>query len=234
MKRIGLIGGVGWRSTADYYRILNEEVARRRGGLHSAPLLIVSLDFAEVRESVDAGDEAAVLAMYVDALRALERAGAELIGICSNAAHRRFEQLQSQTRLRLLHIADGVAQDSATRGLRRLALLGTRETMQQSFMIEALGQRTGAEIILPDATDQDWLHQTIFGVLEQGREEERHRQQMLRIVDDMGRRGADAAVLACTELPILLHGTSPSLPLLDTTRLHAMALLDAACEESLR
>jgi aspartate racemase len=225
---IGLIGGVGWLSTADYYRIINEEVGRRLGGLHSARIVMVSLDFAQVRSHVDAGEEHALVELYADAAQKLEQAGAEVLALCSNAAHGRIGQLQPRVGVPFLHIADAVGAAARAAGMRHVGLLGTRETMERPFMRDGLAQRAGLRVSVPGVDDRDWLHGMIFGALEQGRATDADRDKLLAIIERLADAGAEAVVLGCTELPLLLRGVDTPIPCLDSTLLHATALVESA------
>jgi aspartate racemase len=227
VKKIGLVGGVGWRSTSEYYRLINEEVERRLGGLHSMPLGLESLDFAQVRQHVDEGDEDALVELYVGAAQRLESAGAQLLALCSNAAHARIHRVREHVRVPVIHIADPVCAAARSQGHTRVGLLGTRETMQRPFMKDVLAA-SGLHVHVPEEADQAWLHATIFGVLEQGRQTREHQAQFLQVVERLAHAGAQAVVLGCTELPLLLDDGQSAVPCLDTTRLHAHALVDAA------
>lgn len=227
MKKIGLIGGVGWRSTEIYYRCLNEEVAQRLGGLRSARLSLESLDFAEVRALVDASDESALRTLYLSATRSLQSAGAQVLALCSNAAHTRVAYLQEQTQARFVHIATPLVDEIRRQGLRTVLLLGTGETMQQGFMRDAI-RATGADIVVPGPQHRAWLHRMIFEDLEQGRVTDELRQRLVDLIACHAAHGAQAVILGCTELPLLVDSTHTPIPCLDTTRLHAKALVDVA------
>jgi aspartate racemase len=227
MRKIGLIGGVGWRSTSDYYRLINEEVERRLGGLHSPPLALESLDFAQVRRHVDACEEDALVRLYAQAERSLQASGAEVLALCSNAAHARIHRLREEVPVPFLHIGDPLCAAARARGFTRVGLLGTRETMSRPFFRNVLSA-AGLEVLVPGESDQDWLHATIFGALEQGRQTEAHRARFVRMIEGLAEAGAQAAVLGCTELPLLLGDAKTTIPCLDTTRLHAQALVEHA------
>jgi aspartate racemase len=228
VKKIGLIGGVGWRSTAEYYRLINEETARRLGGLHSARLALESLDFAAVRHHVDAGQEDALVELYTRAACNLEDGGAQVLGLCSNAAHTRIHRLRERVRAPFIHIAEPIASAARAAGYRRVALLGTRETMEHPFLKEAIAASGVVQVLVPSAEDRAWLHGMIFGVLEQGRQTEAHLAQMQQLMARQAQAGADAVVLGCTELPLLVGDAPTAVPCLDSTRLHAAALVEAA------
>ena len=231
MRKIGLIGGVGWRSTQTYYRILNEEVARRLGGLRSPRLAIESLDFAEVRALVDAGREDELRSLYLDATLALKSSGAQVLALCSNAAHTRLPYLEEAAKTSFVHIAAPLVREIRARRYGRVLLLGTRETMERDFMKDALAAG-GAQVVVPDEIDRLWLHSTIFGDLERGTATTAQKARLCALIADHGRAGADAAILGCTELPLLVGPGDTELPCLDTTQIHASALIDAALKES--
>lgn len=229
MKKIGLIGGVGWRSTHVYYRAINEEVGQRLGGLHSQRLAVESLDFAEVRRLVDAGREEELRALYLDAALNLKGAGAQVLALCSNAAHTRLPYLEKASGTRFVSIAAPVVREIRALGLRKVLLLGTRETMERGFMKEALAAG-GAHVVVPQEADRLWLHRLIFEDLEQGTVQPAQKARLLALLAQYAREGVDAAILGCTELPLLVGPGEADMPCLDTTHLHALALVEAAHE----
>lgn len=229
MKKIGLIGGVGWRSTLAYYRIINEEVGQRLGGLHSQRLVIESLDFAEVRGWVDAGREEELRALYLGAALTLKGAGAQVLALCSNAAHARLPYVEQASQTRFVSIGAPVVREIRARDLRKVLLLGTRETMERGFMKEALAAG-GAQVVVPQEADRLWLHRTIFEDLEQGTVQPAQKERLLALIAQHAREGVDAAILGCTELPLLVEPGDAEIPCLDTTHLHALALVEAALE----
>jgi len=229
MRKIGLVGGVGWRSTEIYYRLLNQEVALRRGGLSSARVAVESLDFAEVRALVDTGREDALRDLYLRAVQALVAGGAVLLALCSNSAHARLQYLQESAAVRFLHIADPVNRAIVAGNFRKILLLGTREVMERDFMKTALSP-SGATFIVPGSEEREWLHRMIFEDLETGNATCQHRQQLVDLVNRYATAGADGVILGCTELSLLISDGDARIPCLDTTRLHATALVDAALE----
>jgi aspartate racemase len=222
-RSLGLIGGVTWRSTIDYYSVINEEVARRLGGVHSARLLMVSLDFHDVRSLTLAGDEPGLLALYADAARKLERAGAAALVLCANTAHRRAVQLEKRIGIPLLHVADATGQAAKNAGKRTVGLLGTRATMEESFVLGRLEQRFDLQVLTPAAHDRERLDRVIFEEMARGEFLPASASYAASLVGDLVGRGAEAVVLGCTELPILLRSVALPCPALDTVRLHAMA-----------
>jgi aspartate racemase len=230
MKTLGLIGGMSWESTLPYYRLVNEAVKARLGGLHSAKLVLYSVDFHEIEvlQREDRWNEAG--AMLADAARALDAAGAELLVLCTNTMHKVADAIEAATSRPLLHIADCTAEALHAAGMRRIGLLGTRFTMEQAFYRARLARRHGLEVLVPGAADRDTVHCVIYEELCRGvvREESRvaYRAVMARLVD----AGAEAIVLGCTEIGLLVADEDVRVPLFDTTRIHA----GRAVEEALR
>lgn len=228
MKTIGLIGGMSWESTAEYYRMINEMVKERLGGLHSAQLLLYSVDFAEVEELQHAGrwDEAARI--LVEAGQRLERGGADFIVLCTNTMHKVADAITSAVPIPLVHIADPTGEAIVTHGIERIGLLGTRFTMEQEFYRERLRDRYRLTVLTPDDSDRRLVHRVIYDELCVGdiRDESRvaYRQIMARLVE----RGAQGIILGCTEITLLVGSTNASVPVFDTTRLHAQAAVDLA------
>jgi len=227
MKTIGLIGGMSWESTLLYYQTLNREVSRRLGGLHSARILMHSLDFEEVVRGQRAGDWVSLTRLLRKAAQGLAGAGADCLLICTNTMHKIADEVAAEGLPPLLHIADVTGQAILGRGLRRVALLGTRYTMEQSFYMDRLA-RMGVECIVPPQAQRDEVHRIIFEELCLGDFREESRQTLQNIVADSALRGAEGVILGCTELPLILRATDLSLPLFDTTELHAMAAADFA------
>jgi len=227
MKTIGLIGGMSWESTLLYYQTLNREVSRRLGGLHSARILMHSLDFEEVVRGQRAGDWVSLTRLLRKAAQGLAGAGADCLLICTNTMHKIADEVAAEGLPPLLHIADVTGQAILGRGLRRVALLGTRYTMEQSFYMDRLA-RMGVECIVPPQAQRDEVHRIIFEELCLGDFREESRQTLQNIVADTALRGAEGVILGCTELPLILRATDLSLPLFDTTELHAMAAADFA------
>lgn len=231
MKTIGLIGGMSWESTLLYYQILNREVSRRLGGLHSARILMHSLDFEEVVRSQKAGDWGSLTRLLHNAAQGLAGAGADCLLICTNTMHKIADEVAGEGLPPLLHIADVTGQAILARGLRRVALLGTRYTMEQSFYIDRLA-RLGIECIVPPLPHRDEVHRIIFEELCLGDFREASRQALQNIVAHTALRGAEGVILGCTELPLILRAADLSLPLFDTTELHAMAAAEFALADT--
>ncbi|MDZ7373388.1 MAG: aspartate/glutamate racemase family protein [candidate division KSB1 bacterium] len=230
MKTIGLLGGMSWESTAAYYRIVNEEVQRRRGGLHSARCVVYSLDFAEVEECQRTGDWLRAEQILAEGARRLVAAGAELLLICSNTMHKLAEQIESDLPVPLLHIADATAQEALRRRIHCVGLLGTRFTMEEDFYRARL-ERHGLRVLVPPAPEREWVDGMIFGELVRGRFSRSSRQELLAVVAHLADRGAQGVILGCTELGLLVQQRHTTVPLLDTTELHARAAVERALRD---
>ena len=228
MQTIGLIGGMSWESTLPYYRIVNEATRERLGGLHSARVVLVSVDFHEIERLQHAGDWVAAGDCLADAARSLQSAGADFIVLCTNTMHKVAPAIEAAVAIPLLHIADATAAAIRADGLRRVGLLGTRFTMEQAFYRERLEQRHGIEAIVPDAPDRAFVHEVIYEELCAGRVLDDSRAGYRRVIADLVARGAEAVILGCTEIGLLVGAGDATVPLYDTTRLHALAAVDRA------
>ncbi|WP_332119475.1 aspartate/glutamate racemase family protein [Azorhizobium caulinodans] len=222
-KVIGLIGGLSWESSAEYYRLINEAVRARLGGVASARCLMWSFDFAEVEALQAAGDWDAATALMVDAGRRLERGGAEVLLICSNTMHRMAGEVAGAVSVPLLHIADPTAARVKAAGLTRVGLLGTAFTMEQDFYKGRLATRHGLDVLVPEAEDRAVVHRIIYEELVQGRIEAASRDAYRTVIARLVARGAEAVILGCTEIMLLVKPEDSTVPLFDTTALHAQA-----------
>lgn len=227
MRTLGLIGGMSWESTLPYYRLVNQRVRQRLGGLHSARLLLYSVDFADVEAMQREGrwDDAA--ALMVDAALRLERGGAEAIVVCTNTMHVLAPQIAARVPLPLLHVADVVADAVRAGGLSRVALLGTRFTMEQPFYRERLAAH-GLDVLLPDAAAREDIHRVIYEELCRGEIREASRARYRDIIATLASQGAQAVILGCTEIGLLVGADDAAIPMFDTTVLHAQAAADWA------
>ncbi|MWV17163.1 amino acid racemase [Pseudomonas sp. L-22-4S-12] len=221
MKTIGLIGGMSWESTIPYYRHLNEAVKARLGGLHSAKLVLLSVDFHEIERLQQSGDWDQAGRLLADAAQALERAGAELLVLCTNTMHKVAPAIEQAVGIPLLHIADPTAAAIKAAGLSRVGLLGTRFTMEQAFYRERLEQRHGIHVLIPDEAQRQDVHRIIYEELCLGQVREESRQIYRRIIAGLVAQGAQAVILGCTETGLLVGAKDASVPLFDTTALHA-------------
>ncbi|GFO68751.1 aspartate racemase [Geomonas limicola] len=228
MKTVGLIGGMSWESTIPYYRHLNKAAKQRLGGLHSAKVLLYSVDFAEIEVLQREGDWDGAGRLLVEAALKLEAAGADCVAICTNTMHKVAPALESALKVPLLHIADAAGQAVRTAGLDRVGLLGTSFTMEQDFYKGRLAERFGIEVLVPEPEDRELVHRVIYGELCLGEIRDASRLAFQRIVEALAARGAQGVVLGCTEIPLLLEPADSALPLFDTTALHAGQLADWA------
>lgn len=226
MKTIGLIGGMSWQSSAHYYRILNEETVRRLGGLHSAPLLMDSLDFAPIEALQRSGDWEQAGRILAAKAAALARAGAEVLGLATNTMHIVAPAIEAAIDIPFVHIAAPTASALRGDGIHRVALLGTRFTMEMPFYRERL-EAAGLEVLLPES-DRPKLNAIIYEELCQGIVTESSRQTYQQAIAQLASRGAEAVILGCTEIGMLITAETSSLPVYDTTDLHAKALVSAA------
>jgi len=226
LKSLGLIGGMSWESTAHYYARINQLVAQRLGGLHSARLILYSIDFDGLQKMQHAGDWQAAAQLLVEAARCLERAGAEGLVICANTMHKVAPEIEAAVKLPLIHIADATADAINQEGLRTLALLGTRFTMEQDFYRQRLEQRHGLRIIIPDEDERGMLHHIIFEELCKGEVRPESRETFLTIIARLSGLGAEGAILGCTEFTLFGAQENLGIPLFDTTEIHVRAAVN--------
>ena len=231
MRTIGLLGGMSWESSAHYYRLINEEARWRLGGTHSAPSVMVSVDFADIEALQHAGDWDALTGRMVDAARQVEGGGAQLLVICTNTMHRMADAVQAAITIPLLHIADPVGRAIADQGLGTVGLLGTAFTMEQPFLRARLHDRFDLEVITPDADDRLAVHRIIYDELVRGIITEPAREIYRAVIQRLADRGAQAIILGCTEIMLLIGQPDSPVPLFDTTTLHALAAVEAALAE---
>lgn len=220
MKTIGLIGGMSWESTVGYYQIINTVVKETMGGLHSAKCLLYSVDFAEVEACQSSGDWDKSARILTDAAQSLERAGADLVLICTNTMHKVADQVAAGISIPLLHIAEVTAQELLRQDVRRVGLLGTQYTMEQAFYKAKLAEQN-IEVLVPGETDRKYVNNVIFQELCLGELKEASRQEFLRIIAGLAEQGAQGVILGCTEIGLLIRQEDTKVPLFDTTRIHA-------------
>jgi aspartate racemase len=226
MKTLGVLGGMSWESTAVYYRLVNQAVAARKGGLHSAPLVLASVDFETIAERQRAADWPGAAALLARAASGLRSAGAEALLIATNTMHKVGDEVAKAAGLPLLHIADATAAALRAAGVKRAAFLGTRFSMEdRAIVIDRLEQH-GAPILVPEADDRALMHHVIFEELCRGIVRDDTRSAIAALIARQAARGADAVVLGCTEIGLLIDGRSSPLPCFDTTELHAAAAVD--------
>ena len=230
MKLIGIVGGLSWEATALYYRLLNEATARALGEHHNARSVIVSVDFAEALALANAGDWDGLAVLLIDAAERLRDASAEMVLLSANTAHIVAEQVAAAVDLPLLHIADVAGAAARAQGFQRVGLIGTRFTLESPVYAERLRGRAGLTVITPDAGGRNELQRMIVDELTVGRVEPRSRDACVAIIQQLRDQGAEAIIVACTELPLLIQQEHVPLPLLDTTALHVEAALRLALE----
>lgn len=221
MKTIGLIGGMSWESTLPYYRSINETVRALRGGLHSAKLVLVSVDFDEVERLQRAGDWDSAGLLLADCARSLERAGADFIVLCTNTMHKVAPAIEAATGIPLFHIADPTAEAIRAAGLRKVGLLGTRFTMEQDFYRARLETLHALEVVVPEESGRALVHRVIYEELCQGKVLDASREAYRAVIRELVERGAEAVILGCTEIALLVGPEDSPVPVFDTTALHA-------------
>ncbi|GAP21256.1 aspartate/glutamate racemase family protein [Leptolinea tardivitalis] len=230
MKTIGLLGGMSWQSTVHYYRIINEEVARRLGGLHSARILLSSVEFAEIEEMQHSNrwsDAGSILASQAVGLR---NAGADFVLICANTMHKVADQVEKVSGLPVLHIADATAEAVKRADVKKVGLLGTRYTMEEDFYRLRLLEKHRLDVVIPEADDRIFVNRVIYEELCQGIINPESKKAYLRIIKDLADRGVGGIILGCTEIEMLITSEDFPLPLFPTTWIHAMAAVDRALE----
>ncbi len=228
MKTIGLLGGMSWESSVEYYRIINETVKQRLGGLHSAKCLMYSVDFAEIESLQHASEWDILTATMVEASIRLESGGADCLVICTNTMHQMANEIQAAINIPLIHIADATAAEIQTKGLYKIGLLGTRFTMEGDFYRKRLEERHGPKVIIPDKKQRETVHQVIYNELVKGEIRDESREVFKDIIANLGSVGAEGVILGCTEIPLLVHQEDVDIPIFDTTQIHAEAAADWA------
>ena len=228
MKTIGLLGGMSWESTELYYRAINEAVKQRLGGLHSASIAMVSVDFEPLERLQHAGEWDLVADALSEAAQRIEAAGADFLVLCTNTMHRVAPCIEQSISIPLLHIADATATIVKQRGIDTVGLLGTSFTMEQEFYRGRLQDSHGLKVLTPDLADRELVHQVIYRELCLGTVSEKSRQEFLRIVEELAARGAQAVILGCTEIGMLLRQDDTDVSLLDTTIVHVQQAVDCA------
>jgi aspartate racemase len=231
MKTVGLLGGMSWESTAVYYRLINEQIRRRCGGLHSAKILLYSVDFAEIEKFQSAGRWNEAGALLKTAAHSLERAGADLLLICTNTMHKVAPQITGGLTIPLLHIADAAGSRIVKDRIQRVGLLGTRFTMEEDFYRSVLENRYELQVAVPDQGDRQLIDSVIFDELCRGEINPRSRDAYLRIVKNLAEDGCQAIILGCTEISLLLRPQDTDMVLYDTTAIHAEQAVSSMLEE---
>ena len=221
MKTIGLIGGMSWESSLEYYRIINETVKERLGGFHSARSIMYSVDFEEVEELQHEGKWDEATELMIDAAQRVERGGADFVIICTNTMHKMAEEVQKSIRIPLLHIADATAEKINEQGLNKVGLLGTKFTMEEDFYKQRLREKHGIEAIIPDERERQIVHDILYCELCMGEIKDISKDKFKEIIANLAANGAEGIILGCTEIPLLSKQEDYDIPLFDTTTIHA-------------
>jgi len=230
MKTIGLIGGMSWESSLEYYRIINETTKQKLGGFHSSKSILYSVDFDEVEQlqHQDKWDE--LTQIMIRAAQSLERAGAELVVICTNTMHKMADDVQGSIQIPLLHIVDATAMQIQRQNLHTVGLLGTKFTMEQEFYKGRLSEKFGLKVLIPPEDERGIVHRVIYDELCLGQVKESSRVEYIHIINNLVNRGAQGIILGCTEIPLLVKQEDISVPIFDTTTIHAKHAVDVALE----
>lgn len=221
MKTIGLIGGMSWESTVPYYRLINEAVRERLGGLHSAKVVLYSVDFHDIEQLMQRGEWEAVAVALAKAAALLESAGADFLVLCTNTMHKVAGAIEAAVGIPFLHIIDPTADAIRQAGLKTVGLLGTRFTMEQPFYRDRLQERHGLKVLIPDSEERAMVHRVIFDELCQGKVVDASRRDYAKVIERLVAQGAEAVILGCTEISLLIGRQECAVPLFDTTSLHA-------------
>ncbi|WP_117234168.1 aspartate/glutamate racemase family protein [Vibrio maerlii] len=226
MKTIGMLGGMSWESTANYYKEINELTKQQLGGFHSAKIAMVSVNFDEIEKLQHAGEWGQTAEMLSQAAQSVERAGADFVLICTNTMHKVANQIEDAITIPLLHIADATAEALKAAGVHKVGLLGTAFTMEQDFYKGRLQEQHGIDVIVPNGVQRKLVHDVIYQELVQGIVNNRSRTDFLTIIQDLHEQGAQAVILGCTEIAMLVQQQDTSVPLFDTTAIHAKAAVE--------
>jgi aspartate racemase len=232
LKVIGLIGGMSWESTVPYYRQVNETIKEHLGGLHSAKVILYSVDFHEVERLQYSEDWEAAGLLLADAARALESAGADFLVLCTNTMHKVAPAIEAAVRIPLLHIADPTAGEIKRAGFSIVGLLGTRFTMEQEFYKDRLRKRHGLDVLVPNHRDREIIHRVIYEELCHGRFVDESRSEYRRVMADLVDQGVQAIILGCTEISLLVGQPDSTVPLFDTTMIHARKAAERALSDT--
>ena len=231
MKVIGLIGGMSWESSIEYYRIINQEIGNALGGVHSARSVMVSVDFGEIEDLQMQGEWDKAAEIMIRCAKAVEGAGADFLLICTNTMHLMAEEVAASVNIPLLHIADAAARAVRKAGLDKVGLLGTRFTMEKDFYRGRLESLHGLEVIVPDASGRELVHKVIYDELVQGSIREASRRKFQAVIDQLVQAGAQGIVLGCTEIGLLIKADDVSVPIFDTMEIHARTAVEAALDQ---
>jgi aspartate racemase len=230
MKTIGMIGGMSWESSLEYYRIVNEAIKEKLGGFHSAKCILYSMDFEEVEKLQHMGDWDELTRLMMDAAQRLESAGADFVIICTNTMHKMADEVQGAIRIPVLHIVDVTAEAIKGNGQTRVGLLGTKFTMEQDFYKGRLRDTHGLEVLIPRADERQVVHDILYSELCLGEVKELSKDKFKNVIQNLVDRGAQGVILGCTEIPLIVSQDDYEIPVYDTTTLHAQAAVDLALQ----
>jgi aspartate racemase len=227
MKTIGMIGGTGWLSTVEYYRIINQETNKRLGGLNSARLILVSLNYSEIEALNELEDYGGVYNLVLDAALKLEQSGVDCVMLCANSLHQYVDDLAKEISIPIIHIAEAAAKEIKKKGLTKIGLLGTKLTMEMDFYTKKL-KEAGIESLVPEEPERQFIHSSIMNELLVEEFKTETKEKFLKIINDLEQRGAEGIVLGCTEIPLLIKPEDTHLPVFNTLEIHARAAVDFA------
>jgi len=227
MKTIGMIGGTGWLSTLEYYRIINQETNRRLGGLNSAKIILTSFNYAEIDKLNKVEDHAGVYQLLLEAANKLKRCSVDCLLLCANTLHQYVDDLEKEIDLKIVHIADATAKEIQTRGLTKIGLLGTRFTMEMDFYTKRL-HGAGIGSLVPEKPEREFIHDAIMNELLKEKFKSETKEKFLHIISDLEKQGAQGIVLGCTEIPLLIKQKDTLLTVFNTLEIHAIAAVDLA------
>jgi aspartate racemase len=228
MKTIGLIGGMSWESSIEYYRIINQEVRKKLGGTHSAKSVMISVDFAEIEKLQHEGRWGEATDLLVSTAKNLESAGADFVILCTNTMHKMADAIMQNTHIPFLHIADATAEKVKAAGITKIGLLGTRFTMEEDFYKKRLVENYGLNVLVPDETDRNYIHRVIYDELVKGKILPESKNGYIAIIEKLIANGAQGIILGCTEIGLLVAQKDCRVQVFDTTRIHAEAAVDLA------
>jgi aspartate racemase len=231
MKTIGLLGGMSWESSIEYYRIINETVRKRLGGLHSAKSIMYSVDFADIELLQEQGRWNEATALMIDGAERLERGGADFLIICTNTMHKMAEAVEAQIQIPLLHIADATAETLKAQGIKQVGLLGTQFTMEQDFYKGRLTEKHGLKVLVPNQGEREIIHRVIYDELCVGVVSSSSKEAFKQVINQLAERGVEGVILGCTEIGLLIGEKDSPVPVFDTTKIHAVAAVEYALSE---
>lgn len=231
MKTIGMLGGMSWESTASYYKLINEEVKSILGGLHSAKICLYSVDFSEIEKHQHNGNWNATAKILTESAKSIEAGGADFLLICTNTMHKVASDIEQTISIPLLHIADATAEVLIGNNIKQVGLLGTQFTMEQDFYIGRLRDKYGINVLTPDQSERSIIHKAIYSELCLGIINDNSKASFLKIIDNLKQKGAEAVILGCTEIALLVQQQHTDVPLYDTTEIHAKSAVKFALEK---